>query len=354
MMKDSIRNLSPQLMFQHLAATRRPGFQFKDHQGDFASWKSALKPKILDCLGTWPDLVDPNPELMAEWTDRGILKRRYLIDVGPGISAALVVAFPEKRKGRLPAILCWHGHGQFGKDSVMGNSGDKEIATEISNHNYDYGFQMARAGFITFALDWMGFGERRDTDRLTIARGRDWCNLYYLHATLLGMTPLSINLRQAQIATSFVCTLPEVDADRLGVMGISGGGTATLWTALTDDRFKAAEIICYSDLWEIFGFTNINYCGMQVAPGLYRYADVPDLQGLLAPLPLLVDIGAYDRCFLVDGAMKCFHQVSAIYKAANAQDRLRLNLYADGHVWESSQSAAFFGAFLQRPSLQAT
>ena len=116
----------------------------------------------------------------------------------------------------------------------------------------------------------------------------------------------------------------------------------TLWMALCDQRFKAAEIICYSDLWAVFGIRDINYCGMQVAPGLFKLVDLPDLQGLLAPRPLLVDIGAHDDCFGVDTAMRCQHQVEAIYEAAGATESLELDLHQRGHGWGDNRSEAFF------------
>ena len=59
--------------------------------------------------------------------------------------------------------------------------------------------------------------------------------------------------------------------------------------------------------------------GAQVAPGLYKLVDLPDLQGLLAPKPLLIDIGVYDSCFLVDTAMACYRQVEKIYRAAGVR-----------------------------------
>ncbi len=120
------------------------------------------------------------------------------------------------------------------------------------------------------------------------------------------MTSLSINVTHGKAATDFICSLPQVDSDKLGTMGLSGGGTMALWMSLCDERFKATEIICYSDLWGHFGIRDLNYCGMQVAPGLYKLVDLPDLQGLLAPHPLLIDIGANDSCFKVDSAIACF------------------------------------------------
>ena len=129
-------------------------------------------------------------------------------------------------------------------------------------------------------------------------------------------------------------------------MGLSGGGTMTVWTALTDERFKAVEVICYSDLWAHFGFRDTNYCGMQVAPGLFNLVDLPDLQGLIAPKPLLVDIGANDDCFKSETALTCFAQVEKIYEAAGARDNLELDLFPGGHGWGGNKSVAFFNKHL--------
>ncbi|MGE0082695.1 MAG: alpha/beta hydrolase family protein, partial [Thiohalomonadaceae bacterium] len=215
-----------------------------------------------------------------------------------------------------------------------------------------YGHQMAKAGYVTFAIDWMGKGDRDDSKKphhLKHAGGQDWCNLLYLHATMLGTTPLAMNVAQGRVATDFACSLPNVDPNKLGVMGLSGGGTMTLWSALCDERFKAAEIICYSDLWAAFGIRDINYCGMQVAPGLYKLVDLPDLQGLLAPRPLLIDIGVHDTCFKIDTALSCHRQLEKIYKAAGVAGRLELDLHPGEHGWGGNRSVDFFGKHLGMP-----
>lgn len=348
----TVRNLSPQQMFADLVADRTPEMAFsgstKQH---FSSWKRKTLPRVLACLGDAPRRVPLNPQLLAEWEYRGLRRQRWIIDVQEHLSATVLVNLPAdlKRGQRRPAILCCHGHGPFGKEPIMGNDSSPALAANIDQHRYNYGEQMAQLGYVTYAIDWIGFGERNDHQKPNnwgSIGGRDWCNVYYLHATMLGMTSISINVTHGQAATDFVSSLRQVDGDRLGVMGLSGGGTMTLWMSLCDDRFRAAEIMCYSDLWRAFGIRDNNYCGMQVAPGLFKIVDLPDCQGLIAPRPLLIDIGVNDTCFKVDTAMACFGQVEKIYKAAGVRDRLELDLHPGEHGWGGNLSESFFARHL--------
>jgi len=349
----TIRNLSPQDMFVKLAQEHTPQCKFKARNWDeFNRWKVDALKKVIATLGDFPERVPLNSQLMAEWEHDGLIKQRWIIDVGKHISAMFLCNKPKDipRGEQRPAILCCHGHGTLGKEPVMGNDTSPELRSQIDQLNYSYGHQMAKLGYVTFAIDWIGFGERNDSSKPNWRNNnwnRDWCNLYYLHATMLGMTSLSINVAHGMAATDFAGTLPEVDPARLGVMGLSGGGTMTLWMTLCDERFKASEIICYSDLWQYFGFRDLNYCGMQVAPGLYKLVDLSDLQGLIAPRPLLVDVGANDTCFRVDTAMLCFNEVKAIYETAGAGDKLELDLHPGEHAWGGNKSAAFFGKYLK-------
>jgi hypothetical protein len=346
----SVRSISPEHMFFQMALNHRPECRFEEGT-DFAAWKQGTLPRVLATLGDYPERCEPNAQLLAEWEHDGLRKQRWILDVGPHIAATFQINYPgDMKEGeKRPAILCWHGHGKFGKEPVMGDDSSADLRADIAAMNYNYGHQMAQAGFITFAIDWIGGGERNDTNWPNYRsqnRNRDWCNLYYLHATMFGMTSLSINLMHGMLATDFACTLPGVDGDRLGVMGLSGGGTMTLWSALVDERFKATEIICYSQRWAYFGMRDVNYCGMQVAPGLYKLVDLPDLQGLIAPRPLLIDIGANDNCFRIDLAMDCFKNLEKIYEASGSRENLELDLFPGPHAWGANKSREFFGKHL--------
>ncbi|MDX6251302.1 MAG: hypothetical protein QOF10_4662 [Kribbellaceae bacterium] len=344
------RNTSPYELFLSMARRNVPRHRFDG--GEVTAWQAAAKPDVLATLGELPPSVDPRPELIAEWEEGGLLRQRWLIDVQDGLSA---VAYVHRPAGlapgeRRPGILCWAGHGGFGKEPVMGNGSSAELRTAIDKQGSNYGERMAQAGFITFAIDWMGEGDlddRRKPHHRDIASRRDLCDVFYLHATMLGLTSLGMNVSHGRALVDFVSTLPFVDADHLGVMGESYGGTLALWTALVDDRLRAVEIISYSDVFPDFGYRDTNYCGSQVTPGLFTLVDVPDLQGLLLPRPLLVDIGVYDDGFRVESALACHRRLQEIYAAAGAEKQLVLELAPSGHGWhQGRKSLEFFTTHL--------
>lgn len=345
------RNLSVDTLFAKLAKEHAPEHRFAgESRQAWQAWKNALEPKAIATLGKLPRKVELNPEIVCEWREDGLIKQKVLFDVESGLSAAAYVFRPEQAAGKWPAILCCHGHGPFGKEPVMGNRSRPELAQAIEACNYDYGLQMAKAGYVTIAIDWRGFGERDDRNkphRHDITGGRDICNVHYLRANILGMTMLGMNVHDGKCAIDYLTTQDFVDADNIGVMGLSFGGTMATWMTLCDSRIKATDILCYSDRFTDFGMRDVNFCGSQITPGLFALCDVPDLQGLIAPRPLLVEIGIHDECFLVESATSCYREVEKIYASAGVADRLELDLFEGPHAWGGNKSVSFFNKWLK-------
>lgn len=345
-----MRNFSINRHFSRLGESWKPAYRFAGKTAaDWKAWREALYPALKQSLGTAPPPVPLNAEVQATWEQDGLIKERIVFDVEQGLSVPAYLFRPAKTSGRLPAILACHGHGPYGKDSVMGVATTPEERAKIAAHNYDYGLQMAKAGYAVISPDWRGFGERDDRKKPNsndIFWGRDPCDSYYVRETLLGRTVLGMNVHDGMRAIDYLCSRDFIDPARIGVMGLSFGGTMTLWMTLMDERIKAANIICYSDRFAEFGLTHANFCGSQMTPGLFALCDLCDLQGLIAPRPLLVEIGTYDTCFYVNSAMKCFAEVQKIYQAAGASDRLELDLFEGGHAWGGNKSKAFFAKHL--------
>ncbi len=139
----------------------------------------------------------------------------------------------------------------------------------------------------------------------------------------------------------------EVDPDRIGCMGLSFGGTMTTWLSLMDKRIKAADVICYSDTFPRFAVARANFCGSQFVPGLYTVCDVGDLQGLIAPRPLLLEIGLSDSCFLYEDAIVARDQARRIYQAAGAAEMFSVDESPGEHGFGGREAPGFFDRHLK-------
>src|SRR5690349_13680740 len=184
------RNLSINAHFRSRAAQHGPRLRYNGQ--DFGRWQDELLTAARATLGRMPEKVPLNAEIQAEWREDGLIKQRVVFDVEQGLSAVAYVFRRESARGRLPGILACHGHGPFGKETVMGNRSSSPMVAEVMSHNGDYGLQMAQAGFAVIAIDWRGFGERDDRRKPNFndvdgphAHKRDLCNLHYLRAGIL-------------------------------------------------------------------------------------------------------------------------------------------------------------------------
>ena len=345
------RNFSMVEYFIRRAKSHRPRFRFEGKsKEDFQQWQESLLEELRAALGPEPERVDLNPQIEEEIEEDGLIRRKVVLDSEADYSMVARVCIPvgAKTDGSMPAILCNHGHGFYAKDSVMGvrPEGNRERAEEIKQFNYDYGVQMAKRGYVTIAVDWRGWGER-DEPIKEVYPGRDPCNVHFIRGVIMGINLLRLDVWDGQRALDYLCGLEEVDAERVGVMGLSFGGTMTTWISLMDERIKATDIICYSDRFAEFAVKNANFCGSQIVPRIFELCDVPDLHGLIAPRPLLVEIGIQDTCFLVDSAKSCYAEVEKIYEAAGVKDRLELDLFEGEHSFAGNKAFGFFDKYLK-------
>ena len=268
-----------------------------------------------------------------------------MFDSEEDMSVPCQVLIPKgmRADGTNPAILCSHGHGRFGKDPVAGLVSTPEHQADIDLMNYDYAAQMARAGFLTLTPDLRGFGERRDGDD---PLGRDTCNVNFLKGGIMGLYPLTLNVWDMKCCVDYLCTRPEVDPERIGMMGLSQGGTMTAFTAAVEPRIKAADVIGYVNPFASFGVHRGNFCGSQILPGLYQWLDTSDIAGLIAPRPLLLEMGVADSCFYFQDLWQGYRETRRIYEAAGAEDRLWPDVHPGAHAFAGHRAFSFFKQYL--------
>ena len=148
----------------------------------------------------------------------------------------------------------------------------------------------------------------------------------------------------------YLASRPEVDAQRLGCVGLSLGGYRSFLLAALDPRIKSAV-----DVGWMTSFASqikrhiVNTVGFSFhIAGLYRYMDLPDLAALIAPRALLVVNGARDLLFAPEGVQAAFEKIGACFRKAGASDDQRCRMYDTPHEFNRQMQDDAFAWMAQR------
>ena len=320
----------------------RPALTFRAKtREEWRQWRRAFHRAIVRSLGRLPERVPLRPEILDRTDCGDYLREKVVFDSERFMSVPAWVTVPKglRRGERRPGILVAHGHG-IGKDPAVGLGLDATMATDYQKQ---MAVQLARAGYLCIAPDWRCFGERKDTDEFVRRPSRDGCNVAYLGIGYFGFHLLGLQVWDARRALDYLQSRPEVDGARLGCIGCSFGGTMTTYTSALDTRIGAAVIVCYlSTLEDAFTRGNGNYCGVQYMPGLRQYGDIAEVAMLIAPRPLMIQIGERDQCFVLDDAVKTARRVERAYRAADAADNLEIDVFPGEHEIDDPKALDFF------------
>jgi hypothetical protein len=341
------RNFSMQQYWMNKIKEWVPLLSFKGMtKEEWETWHKNAYPKFIELLGEFPVKVDLDAEVESSVEDGDLIRERVVFSSEEFMAVPCQVLRPKVMKSDKSnaAIICSHGHGPFGKDTVAGIKSSPEHVQNILSHNYNYAEQMARAGYLTISPDLRVFGERGDG--LDPFPGRDACNVNFIKGALLGIYTLTLNIWDMKCCIDYLETRPEINPNRIGMMGLSQGGTMTTFVSAFDTRIKAADIIGYVNSWSGFAMDRANFCGSQIVPGIFKYFDTDDIAGLIAPRPLLLEMGIYDDCFFIQDMLKGYEGVKRIYKAAGVEDKLWTDIHSGGHAFSGNKAFEFFKTYL--------
>ncbi len=323
---------------------------------EWQPWRMRVKTRLVEALGSWPESVPLAAEegQRHDAGDHWRIKVLYDSDAFTTVPAWLLLPKDIRPGERRPALMCAHGHGR-GKDDPAGVLDESLPVAErerqqasVTRQNYDYARQFARRGYVCLAPDWRGFGERKAPSDW-VRNGRDPCNVLYMAYGYFGFQLLALDLWDGMRGIDYLQSRPEVDPERIGCVGLSFGGTMTTYLAALDDRIKAAVIACYLSTVRDDALTlrgRGNFCGNQYMRDLLTFGDVSTVASLIAPKPLLAEIGERDECFVVDDALRCYGEVEQVYAAAGAADRLSRDVFPGPHSFSGRLAFDFFGRWL--------
>lgn len=285
---------------------------------EWPEWQRRHRQQLREMLGLDP--LPPRSPLQPvitgsfQWED--IIVEKLHFQSLPGLYVTANLYRPKEQSERLPAILYVCGHGAVRKGNI--SFGNK-------CHYHYYGVAFARRGYVCLVIDTVQLGEIEGIHHGTYRYGMWWWNNR-------GYTPAGVEAWNSIRAIDYLQSRPEVDPERIGITGRSGGGAYSWWTAAVDERIKAAVPVA--------GITDLRnhvvdgcvegHCDCMYIVNTYRW-DYPLVAALVAPRALLIGNTDNDDIFPEDGVRRLYEKVRKVYAALGAEDKVDLALFPGRH-----------------------
>jgi len=233
----------------------------------------------------------------------------FLAEKGDRIPADLYFPDPMPEGKKLPAVLALHPTGAQGKRIVAG---------EGPRTNRQYALELAQRGYVVIAPDYPSFGDYKDYD---FSKDR------YVSGTMKGIWN---HMRCVDLLES----LPQVDANRIGVIGHSLGGHNSMFSGVFDERLKVIVSSCgwtpFHDYYggKIKGWTSDRYMPRlrdvySLDPDKVPF-DFYEVVAALAPRAFFSSSPVSDSNFDVKGVKKAIPKAAEVYSLLGAKDKLQV------------------------------
>jgi dienelactone hydrolase len=280
--------------------------------------QAEVRRRILGLIGGLPDYHGPLNAAVTKTTKReGFSIDHVRFESLPDYYVTANLYRPDQA-GRHPAILMSMGHWDSGK-----------AAGQLLSSN------LARKGFVVLAYDPVGQGERRQAYDARVGRSliggateQHFAN--GAAAILMGHSVARYFIHDGMRAIDYLVSRPEVDPERIGATGCSGGGTQTTYIAALDERVKVAAIACYMNSFRTLFSGSIGDSEQSVPGFLSAGLDQTDYVELFAPKPWLIT-STSDDFFTPAGARQVFEEAERWYTLYDVPDRVKWVVGPGGH-----------------------
>jgi dienelactone hydrolase len=268
--------------------------------------------------------ADPKTISVEHFDDHTRLKMTIAVEKDDRVPLYLLL--PKKVPGRRPAMLCLHQTIPIGKGEPVG-LGSQESKRQA--------LHLVRRGYVCVAPDYPSFGEYPyDFSKSDFASG--------------SMKAIWNNLR----VMDYVARLPEVDAQRMGVIGHSLGGHHAMFTAVFDDRLKVIVSSCgFCSFHSYYGGNLTGWCSDRYMPRIASRFDkdpkkmpfdFTDIVSSFAPRYFLAVAPIHDDNFAVAGVRSVMEFAKKRYSQLGVVERLQADYPNAGHDFpESSRNKAY-------------
>jgi len=273
---------------------------------DWTSRRDEYRRQLQEMLGLLPlpERTDLKAVVTGSLTNEDFTVEKLEFQASPGLYCTASLFVPRHREGPAPTILYRCGHWKLIEDGI---SYGNKAAYQMD------GAWFARNGYVCLVLDTLLAGEVQGIHTGTRDLGLWWWNSR-------GYTPAGVETWFGIRALDYLCTRPEVDTNRFGVTGHSGGGAYSWTLTALDDRIKAAAPLAgMTDLEHHVVRNHMDsHCDCNFPVNIYGW-DFPQLAAMAAPRALLLGSTDNDGLFPLDGNETLYatlHRLYELYDAA--------------------------------------
>ncbi|WP_238325439.1 alpha/beta hydrolase family protein [Lunatimonas lonarensis] len=305
-----------------------------------AQWRERqawTKEKLMELVGPFPEKTPLNPQVTRRVEKERFGMEHVVFESQPGFYVTGTLFLPKSIRGRAPAVIFCSGHALEAYRSVT-------YQHMILN--------LVAKGFIVFAFDPVGQGERLEyfdpiTNEPTIGGPTKQHSYPGAQAFIAGTSQATYMIWDGIRAVDYLLTRKEVDPDRIGITGRSGGGTQSAYIAAFDERIYASApenyITTFKRLWLTHGPQDAE---QNFYRGIQQGLDQPDLLMVRAPKPNLMVTTTRD-IFNIEGAREAATQIRSVYESFGVPDHFEIVEDDAGHASTRQNREAMY-AFFQR------
>ena len=298
-------------------------------QADWEQARVQLRANLLTAWGGFPATPCPlEARSLGEIKRDGYRIEKIVLQTLPGVWMTANAYIPERSEtaspssSKFPAVLCVHGHWAGAKQ-------DPVVQSRCIG--------LVKLGFVVLCVDAFGAGERGVGKKLGEYHGE------MTGATLLPVgRPLSgIQVYENMRAVDYLRSRAEIDPDRIGITGASGGGNQSMYAGAFDERFRCVVPTCSVGNYQ--AYLSAACCMCEVVPGALRFTEEGDVLSLAATRGLMVTSATQDAFqFSVAEAKKSFERVAAIAKLSNST-RIKHTIIESPHHYNQPMREAMYG-----------
>ena len=265
-----------------------------------------------------------NVKITGTIQEKGYHIEKLYYESIPGLYVRANLYIPDGIKEPVPAILYVCGHSPTQKVHYQAHPG-----------------KFARLGFVCLIIETIQFGEVQGHHWGPYDKG--WFNWYSR-----GYNPAGVEVWNAIRGLDLLTSRSEVDPEKLGVTGISGGGSQSWYIAAIDPRIKAVAPVCGASTLkaQITSRTIDGHCDCMMPINTYSQ-DFMDIGALIAPRPLLICEADRDGLNTIESVRELHSHISKIYKLYDSPENIGLVETPGGHSYHKISREAIFSFFIK-------